>query len=282
MIKPEELKEQLATALQAGDVWRAAHLRTLSVKTFAQVNKPATPKNTILDYQEMCRRAERTVGLLIRKGQAEGTIRGQGQSKSDLPAPGTFLGSGKANVEIYDMTDGTDERFEAALATGRSEGTLSRAHMIRLLGPRRSRAWISDVGDVAEDWVPEASDHRAQASHQRRRLIAAWAEEGLTSAMMQDRMGTGATTIRRISREHSIRIPADEISHRARTFVSDQIVSETAASMEGLAMTAGLVKTAELDRAQLPGWLASLRSSHRTLGQLIKELAAITTEETAE
>jgi hypothetical protein len=99
-------------------------------------------KDCQLDAQEMVRRAERAVGLVIRKGQAEGTIgtqaaggwRARLQSpESKLKTSKELIGSGsQVMTDTYAMTDDvTDTEFDQALGADRKEGKLTRANVLR-------------------------------------------------------------------------------------------------------------------------------------------------------
>jgi hypothetical protein len=96
------------------------------------------------DALEMLRRAEYALGKAIRRGQERGTIgtRGHGRwwdHERDGPqrSPADYatrkdLGGATG---IYAMADVEPDRFEAALADARAEGNLTRAGVIRTLGP---------------------------------------------------------------------------------------------------------------------------------------------------
>jgi hypothetical protein len=94
--------------------------------------------------QEVIRRAERGLGLAIRKGQAEGTILRQGQtgyrpghhmgdpdkvaprSVADLGVSSNELHGNSGSAGIYAMTDGvSDEEFDAAIDAAKARGTIA-------------------------------------------------------------------------------------------------------------------------------------------------------------
>lgn len=104
-----------------------------------------------LSAAEIIRRAERCVGLGIRKGQPEGRIRKKGDQRSDqirkadlirpgeidLIRPGEIVENNDARADTYTMTDGvSDEQFEEALAEGKAADAREscRSHS---LGPGR-------------------------------------------------------------------------------------------------------------------------------------------------
>ncbi len=102
----------------------------------------------------MVRRAERGVGLAIRKGQTDGTVATTSESKSyagrvarsqqlnnnQLPKPkpsatdiaGEPHLTNKNQPGMCDLADGvTDEQFDEALTEAKDEGNLSRANVVR-------------------------------------------------------------------------------------------------------------------------------------------------------
>lgn len=109
-------------------------------------------KEMQLDAAEFVRRAERGLGVGIREGQADGTIRKRGEpenrsnqygpakqlqekksSPTDFATPSELNGNGAGvGNGIYDLADNvTDEQFEEALAEAKNEGNLSRANVAR-------------------------------------------------------------------------------------------------------------------------------------------------------
>ncbi len=100
----------------------------------------------------MVRRAERGVGLAIRKGQAEGTVQRTGEHRFQGNQHGVrevAVDDGNSStkvavreiasqdelssrVGIYGVTDGvSDAQFDEALAEAKGEGNLSRANVVR-------------------------------------------------------------------------------------------------------------------------------------------------------
>lgn len=100
---------------------------------------------TELAAAEIVRRAERCLGLAIRKGQEEGRIAKRGdiggnrKAESDdvhvLHRPTDFAAPddlSNARGGIYAMTDGVAaEHFEAAIESAKAEKNLSRANVVR-------------------------------------------------------------------------------------------------------------------------------------------------------
>lgn len=119
---------------------QAAAIATFTVQR--RLGKDA--ENAALEVQ---RRAERGIGLAVRRAQEAGEIRGQG-SRSDtskgsaLPLAHEAVGFKRdAMVPIFAVTDNvTDERFDHAVEEAKAEGDLSRATIIRKVGKQTGRA----------------------------------------------------------------------------------------------------------------------------------------------
>lgn len=144
-----EARSWLAHAVEATEPARVAEFKAF-VATIAETTRQLNLSKEIqLDAAEMVRRAERGVGVAIRKGQAEGTVRRRGQkdavfdrwngklveTANSMPSPYDFAekddlsGNGAG---IYHLADGvSDEQFEEALTEAKAEGNLSRANVVR-------------------------------------------------------------------------------------------------------------------------------------------------------
>ncbi|MEX2206785.1 MAG: hypothetical protein WEF50_11210 [Myxococcota bacterium] len=122
------------------------------------------------------RRAERCIGLAIRKGQEEGRIAKQGQVKhyrangldvlnADIQT--IVAASGMTRIQIsqeaYPLADGVShEQFESALSVAKSEKNLSRANVVRKVkGKLRER----ERGDHAHLRGRIETPHNASGVH---------------------------------------------------------------------------------------------------------------------
>lgn len=273
MIKPtfEEMKAELDAALAAEDIWHVVDCRTQAESLFNQANAKHLPTEQRLLYQEMVRRGERATAILVKKGQAARTIRRPQQSKSELPSPTRFIGGAKASVEFYDLGAATDEAFEAAMEACRKDRNMTRANVIRKIGPR-NKGGVNHPGEHEPGWTPDPGDKSADAVQRRIQIIGEMAADNQTSRQMEKRLRIQAQTIRNTAKRYDIDIPADKIVWRQQHHDSNQVITNVALQMEGLAMSAGLVDVSELDPAQIPSWLGSLSASSKTIGQLVKNL----------
>jgi hypothetical protein len=271
----------LRDALERGDIDQIAELKSQAEAVRVYTVQKQLGKDAQLAAAEIVRRAERGIGLAIRRGQDEGSVirrggpRGSKRAVSvfdprpvtDFATHGELNGNG-STTGIYAMTDGVpDEDFEHAVAEARAEDNLSRANVVRKLGQRRSPA-SGDDGERA----PEPGDRSSRAAARRAELIGRWAGEGSTSRQIAGLLGIGDDMVRRIARQRGISIRADQVVGRTRRLDSNRIIRETANALEALATGAGLVSPAELDKAQIPGWASSMTASLRELTQLVKTL----------
>jgi hypothetical protein len=279
----------LRKALEAGDIDQVAEVKSQAEAVRARAMQMRLEKDALLAVTGFLRRAERGLGLAIRRGQEAGTIRGPHNGRQ-RPRPGVtpmrlvtefssihdLAGGGKrdnSQVGIYALTDGiSDENFEAALTEARTEGNLSRANVAR-----KARARTADVGSGRE-WIPGSGEYHGEAPAQRRRLIRKWARQGHSSRQIAELLGMGAEGegVRRIARNAGIAIPADAFVGGSRHLDSNRIVRETVHSLEGLAMGIELADPAALDPAEAGEWAASLTSSIRVLSRFARKMKETT------
>jgi hypothetical protein len=275
----ERAKAWLREALDRGDIDQIVECKSQAEAIRVYTMSRQLGKDAQLSATEIVRRAERGIGVAIRRGQEAGTVRRQGQGRGytqQLPKPTDFAGHEELmgnQAGIYDMTDGvTDDEFEDAVAEAKAEGNLSRANVVRKTRQRRPRP------EPAGKHIPDPADRGSRATVQRLELIRRWAAQGCSSRQMADQFGKRDDVVRQIAREHGIEIPADEVVGRTRRLDSNRIVRETVHALEGLAMGAGLVTPADLDKAEIPAWTASLTDSIRALNRLVKTMKEIADE----
>jgi hypothetical protein len=145
-----EARGWLAHALESTAPREMADFKAF-VATIAETTKQLNLSKEIqLDAVEMVRRAERGVGLAIRRGQEEGAIRSEADthvpglnnrdrvaipvksSPSDFAGDHELNGSGPGRPGIYALTDNvSDEDFDRAIEQAKDEGNLSRANVTR-------------------------------------------------------------------------------------------------------------------------------------------------------
>lgn len=273
----ERAKVWLQEVLDHGDIDQIIEVKSQAEAIRVYTMQKNLGKDAELSAQEIVRRAERGIGVAIRRGQEGGSIVKHGHRlKEELvdnesnPRPVTDFAShselsgNSQQPGFYDLADGVpDEQFEEAVGEARAEGNLSRANVARKVRSRKPRP---------EEWIPEPGDNHGDAPVQRRRLIRAWAGEGYSSRQISQRLSMRDDVVRRIAREIGVEITADQFVSGTRRHDSNRIVRETVHALEGLAMGVGLVDPGDLDPAQAGDWAASLTESIKVLSRLTKTM----------
>jgi len=279
----ERAKAWLREALDHGEIEQIAEIKSQAEAVRVYSTQKQLGKDAQLAATEIVRRAERGIGLAIRRGQRSGHIakRGDrggcgapgvrggnpGDARGDhLDSSAAFFRNGKERADSYAMADGvSDTDFEDALGQAKADRDLSRANVVRKI---RRRGAPSEPGQQ----VPEPADGSPDAAARRGELIAKLAASGMSSQQIGERLGIGGDRVRQVAREHGIDIRADAVLGRARRFDTNRIVRETVHALEGLAMGVDLADLAEIDRAEAPQWAASLRRSLRVLRRFARQI----------
>lgn len=153
----ERAKAWLAGALEHGDIDQIAEVKSQAEAIRVYTMSKQLGKDAVLSATEIVRRAERGIGVLIRRGQEVGAIdenrRGRPKNfhqSNNLPRPSDFAskgelhGSSSRQPGIYDLTDNVSNgQFEQVIGDARAEGNLSRANVVRKIRrepPKRRRS----------------------------------------------------------------------------------------------------------------------------------------------
>jgi hypothetical protein len=279
----ERAKAWLREALEHGEIEQIAEIKSQAEAVRVYTAQKQLGKDAQLAAAEIVRRAERGIGLAIRHGQQNRQIRGRGDragradgngddntifpsktGPADYASPGELRGNGAG---IYHLTDGVSEHdFEAALATAKTEGDLSRANVVRKIRQRRSNL----PAECRQ--VPDPGDRSPEAAARRRELIGEFAISGMSSQQISKRLGIGDQRVRQLAREHGIDIRADAVLGRTRRPDSSRIVRETTHTLEGLALAVELADPAALNSAEAADWAASMTRSIRSLSTFARQL----------
>jgi len=280
----QRAKAWLQEALEHGEIEQIAEIKSQAEAVRVYTAQKQLGKDAQLAAAEIVRRAERGIGVAIRRGQQNGEIAKRGD-RGGRGAPGVYggnpgdrrgdhLGSaarffrhGDERTDAYAMTDGiADADFEDALGEARAEGNLSRANVVRKIRQRRG-------GPPAPSrQVPDPADRSPEAAARRRELIGEFAGTGMSSRQVGERLGIGDDRVRRVAREHGIDIRADTVLGRTRRPDSSRIVRETVHALEGLAMGVELADPAGLDPAEAADWVASMTRSIRLLSTFARQM----------
>lgn len=274
----DEARSWLAHAVEATEPRRIAEFRAFMATVAETTRQLGLARAIQLDAQEMVRRAERGVGVAIRRGQESGEIatreemtsyagrvaqrHDETESLDRKPAPSDFVPNSDdltANgAGIYHLTDGVpDEAFEAGLADAKEERNLSRANVVRKV---QSRAAGTE------------SDVDLSTPAGRRARIAELAAQNYSSRQIASMIGMTEDHLGRVIRKDGIDVPADKVMARTKRLNSDRIVEETTHALDGLRMGLELVDFDALDPEKIPAWSASLTASLRSLNQFARRL----------
>ncbi|HEV8275674.1 MAG TPA: hypothetical protein VGQ26_08255 [Streptosporangiaceae bacterium] len=279
-----QAKAWLEEALARGGIEQIAEIKSQAEAVRVYTAQKQLGRDAQLAAAEIVRRAERGIGLAIRRGQRNGQIARRGDRGSrgapgvhggnpgdrrgdHLGSPAGFFRHGDERADAYAMTDGVgDADFENALGEAKAEGNLSRANMVRKLRQRRGNPTAPD------GQAPGRADRSPEVAARRRELIGAFAASGMSSAQIGEQLGIGEDRVRQFAREHGIDIRADAVLGRTRRPDSSRIVRETVHALEGLALGVGLADPAALDPAEAAAWAASITRSIRALGTFARQL----------
>ena len=272
----QRAKAWLQEALEHGEIEQVAEIKSQAEAVRVYTTQKQLGKDAQLAAAEIVRRAERGIGVAIRRGQHSGEIARRGD-RGSRGAPGVYggnpgdrrgehLGSpagyfqhGDERADAYAMTDGVSEAdFEDALGRAKAEGNLSRANVVRKIRQSRSTAPPGPGGQPT--------------GQSTRDLIARHAAAGMSSRQIAGLLGIGGHQVREIAREHGIAISADAVVGRTRRPDANRIVRETAHALDGLAMSVQLADPADLDPAEAAEWTASLARSIRLLSQFLAQV----------
>jgi hypothetical protein len=280
----QRAKAWLEEALKHGQIEQIAEIKSQAEAVRVYITQKQLGKDAQLAAAEIVRRAERGIGVAIRRGQQTGQIAKRGERGGHGAAGvyggnrgarhGEHLGSSSSffrhdaeRADAYAMTDRVcDADFEDALGEAKVEGNLSRANVVRKIRQRRGEP----TGPGAQ--VPDAADMSPAATARRQELIGELAARGMSSQQIGQWLGIAANRVRQLAREHGTDIRADAVLGRTRRPDSARIVRETANALEGLAVGVALADPAGLDPAEAAEWGASMARSIRVLGQFLAQM----------
>ncbi|HEX6970258.1 MAG TPA: hypothetical protein VF174_15795 [Micromonosporaceae bacterium] len=276
----ERAKTWLAHALEHGGIDQIVEMKCQAEAIRVYTMSKQLGKDAQLSAAEIVRRAERGIGLAIRRGQEAGEIARNGERAFPVEKRSTsqFFIGGQEQSDTYAMTDGvSDDQFEAAIAEGRSDGNLSRANVIRKVRAKKEAAEARDAAMADEDEmvVPDPSDRTTWATLRRREVIRRMAAEGHTSKQIADRLGRSGEAVRTMVRAMGLEIPADAAMGRsARRLDPNRVIAETVHGLDGMAMGVRLIldDLDGLNVAEVRDWAASLTESIRVLNRLVKKM----------
>lgn len=215
---------------------------------------------------EAVRRCEWRVGQKIREGQANGTVRRNGQhafagnqfvrndgaslSETSSLSPSDLVPGGQALAETYALAEADSAAFEQALEDARAEGNLSRRNVVRKIKQQAGPTTRTDRAD----------------------LIADLAAQGYSSRQMPSKVGVTEVVIRRIARDFDIDIAADRVVGKSRRIDHNAAIESAVTELDNWASSLTFIDFAEVDFTEADEWVSSLTNSLTELRRFIKQI----------
>lgn len=236
------------------------------VATVAEASKQKKLSEGIqLEAVEMVRRAERALGVAIRKGQEAGEIVARGQvgngrssRHDDLQSPAQYFSHAQEKTDIYTMTDDvSDEDFEEVMAEAKDEGNLSRSNITRKIKN-----------------LPTFSEAQAEKWQQ----IADLANDRLTSSQIAKRVGMTEEGLRAGARRKGIVFPADEVLGKTKRINGLDVLERIVSSIEADESVLGLIEFESITPEQAAELLQRLTSPLRAINRMKNRLKEISGE----
>lgn len=271
----ERSKAWLAEVLSVGGIEDIVELKSQAEAIRVYTRQKQLGKDSELAATEIVRRAERGIGLAIRRGQEMGQIRGKqppvaehvagahgaispssrGEQRDGKRSPSEFFGNGQERVETYALTDGVSEdEFEDALTDARQEGNLSRSNVIA-----KVRELPSYSQQQADKWS----------------AVATLSTQGLTSAQIARRVDMSEQGLRAGASKRSIAFPADGFVGKARRINSVDLIEKSVVSLEATASVLPLAQFEGISSDQALQWLDRIEEPLRAIRRMAATLKEI-------
>lgn len=263
----ERSKAWLGEVLAVGGIDEIIEMKSVGDAMRIYAQQKQLGQDAELAATEIVRRAERGLGIAVRRGQAEGNVttradtgraaakfQGDG-STSKVRAADIFSGNSHERAGAFVMADeANDSEFEGVIESAKAEGNLSRANVI---------AKVRDLPSHAE---------RQSAKWLR---IAELAAQGWTSPQIAREVGMKEEGVRAGARREGIAIPADKLSNRTR-IKSTEVLEQLVLGLEVTESSLGLIRLEDISPEQATESLERLAAPLRALNRLrasLKEIA---------
>ncbi len=265
IVSCERAKEWLAIALAGDDMERISEIKSQAEAIRVYTIQMQLGKDAVLAASEIVRRAERCIGLAIRKGQAEGRIAKRGdiggaQVKGtrgaktgsirggDLERASRFLTTPNELTGAYAMADNvSEEAFEAAIGEAKTEGNLSRANVVRK---------VTRVSSNSDRWD----------------RLAGLAAEGHSSHQIATILGVSRETVMVRAKKIGLSIHADAVVGKTRRIDPERVLRSFAETLESLAPSCEQIEPEKIDRAVVAECLGLIDDACRAIGRLRSRL----------
>ena len=276
----ERAKQWLAQAIEQGEIDQL-----IEVKSQAEAIRVYTAQKQIghdaeLAAAEVVRRAERGIGLAIRRGQEAGEIltsrdfnvtanqHGTSGPRYDVTkgSPTEYFGNTAERRDSYVMADeASDDEFDEVITEAKDEGNLSRANVVRKI-----------KGEAAPS--ANGTDKTRAGVRARERKLVDMAVDGHSSHQIADALGITRDGVRGIAERLGIEIPADRLVRRTRLIDPNRVIEETVLGIDGHTSALSLLngRWSDVDLERVDEWVSSLSRSLTSLRGLHKQLKELT------
>ncbi len=250
----ERAKEWLAAALANDDIEQIVELKSQAEAIRVYTMQKQLGKDAELSASEIVRRAERCIGLAIRKGQEAGRILKPGQHASNVRAANIsriieVTGTQRSTLSQgpYALSDSvSDEAFDAAIEEAKAEGNLSRANVVRKV--------------------------RGVGKPDRWKNLAELAAAGHSSSQIAEIVGVGREAVVIRARRMGVSIPADVVQGSSRRLNHNRVLTEFSGALEALAPSCELIDPAKVDPQVLAECVAVMEEALSAITAFAKRL----------
>ncbi|WP_100811753.1 hypothetical protein [Microbacterium sp. BR1] len=262
----DQSKQWLERALEATNPAREVSDIKAFFATVAEAAKQKKLSEGIqLEATEMVRRAERGLGVAIRKGQDAGEIAKRGQGGSIPPgatsrhdrdvALTTDFAHKDELTDIYAMTDDvSDEQFEDVMGEAKEEGNLSRSNVTRKL---------------------KALPTHSEAQAAKWQTVADLATQRLTSPQIAQRVGMTEKHVRAEGARRGIEFPADKVMGKTKRINGLDVMERLVTSIEVNQSALELVEFEDISPEKADEWLQRLAEPLRAINRMKSRLKEI-------
>ena len=129
----ERAKEWLSEALEHGEIEKIVEIKSQAEAIRVYTAQKQIGKDAELSAAEIVRRAERGLGLAVKRGQLNGLVNTATGNRyrragGGLPSPRSFFSCKAEHEESYVLAGSSEEKFEKAVQESKEEKNLSRSN----------------------------------------------------------------------------------------------------------------------------------------------------------
>jgi hypothetical protein len=292
----ERLAPALRLALRETKVWLADEMHgndptvvvafwrwAVAVVKMTKRQELHLSRDVKLDIQEITRRAERAIGVIIRNGQADGTIMtprevkewaarrgvdvrkyGKQHPAVRKPIPSDYIhndvmhGTGSTYGIRVLIDNVSDEMFEATLVECRQNRNMSRSTMAKVL----LDAIPTPPG------VTKAGKNKASTEFRERR-VRQLAEERNTAAQIAEIMGLSVEGVRNIAKRIGVQTVDAFLGKGRRELDHDKLLREAVTTLEGTVLALDMLDLSRVED------LTEIESRRTSLGESIRAFTRV-------